>query len=58
MSDKPPNPNVATARHIEHALARLGSLGLAVPEQCLPGVADNIALLERHWRILRGPNCR
>lgn len=58
MSDQPPNQTIAIERDIEGARARLDALGIAVPEHCLPGVVDNLALLERHWRILRGLNGR
>lgn len=39
------------------ARARAGALGLAVPDECLPGVLANLALLCDHAaRLLEGPD--
>ncbi len=54
MSDRPSD----RAMEIERARARLAALGLSVPEECLPGVADNLALLDRYWRVLHSPSAR
>jgi len=31
------------------------AVGMAIPDACVPGVASNMALLERHTKTLRGP---
>lgn len=39
------------------ARARAGALGLAIPDECLPGVLANLALLRDHAaRLLEGPD--
>ena len=45
-----PNPLPQGAREIEDAAA---AIGITIPEACLPGVAANLALLERHAETLR-----
>ena len=45
-----PNPLPQGAREIEDAAT---AIGITIPEACLPGVAANLALLERHAETLR-----
>ena len=35
------------------AIAAAAAAGFVIPDACLPGVADNLALLTRHAGVLR-----
>lgn len=46
-----PTPIPSSRAEVEAAAA---AQGLAIPEACLPGVEENLVLLERHAAVLRG----
>jgi sodium/bile acid cotransporter 7 len=46
---------VAIPRSAAEIAAAAAATGLTIPEACLPGVAANLALLDRHAATLRGP---
>ena len=38
----------------EEAESAAGRIGVTLPAECIPGVAQNLALLDEHWTNLRG----
>jgi sodium/bile acid cotransporter 7 len=47
--------HAAIPRDAQDAVQVADALGLTIPADCLPGVTDNLALLDHHAGVFRGP---
>ena len=50
------SPSVTVPRTETEIAAAAQGVGMSVPEACMPGVATNMALLDRHAKTLLGPD--